>query len=372
MRHVPSSSKVKLLRAREMSSGSRQPFFRDIQHIIRDLNVDQIIHTQTVGFPTCSSLESQERRYLLTGDSFGTLNVFDLHCREPKLVASSKGKKKSHKLGISTGLWYPHDQGIVVSGSSDGTLNIWDSNRIKPVDTIDLREPVISADMSPCRAATKPLVTVCTKSSNIKLVNMQTGASVHHLRGHSDTPYAAIWSKCDPNFVLSAGDDGQSMGWDVRNCREPVKRLVFPRPLGPIHGAAFSTDSLLISLAHTGGFVNVFDGLTLDHKFTLGPLPVNQYGYKNTGFVSHVIHRDHLFFPMLAKVAIFDLTSVGSQRALVKTGHFKPVTSIIVDPLTFDMYTTSVDGSVLWWNTITRKADVDESLDEDSWSDEGE
>lgn len=60
-------------------------------------------------------------------------------------------RRVGHTSSINTVEWYPADNGLFVTSSSDGNVCLWDANSSsKPVDKYDLEELVTRHQINPC------------------------------------------------------------------------------------------------------------------------------------------------------------------------------------------------------------------------------
>ena len=100
---------------------------------------------------------------------------------------------------------------LVVTGSDDGTVRIWDTRRRRCVDTFNSEYPVTSV----CFAGTDAEVISGGIDNVVKVWDVRKGAVVHRLAGHTNTVTGLRLSP-DGSHVLSNAMDSTVRMWDVR------------------------------------------------------------------------------------------------------------------------------------------------------------
>jgi DNA excision repair protein ERCC-8 len=97
---------------------------------------------------------------LLTGCSDGTWYIHDTFNLSKRIDHEKKcvgqcTRGVAHQRSIGTVEWYPSDNGMFVSSSSDGRLCLWDANNSsKPVEQYDLEENITRHQINPCCGTT--------------------------------------------------------------------------------------------------------------------------------------------------------------------------------------------------------------------------
>lgn len=101
---------------------------------------------------------------LLSGSSDGSIYIHDLFnfTGSPSFTANvehiiERNHKNAHQYSVECVQWYPQDSGLFVTGSMDKILKVWDSNRMRPVETVKFEGRIFQVHMSPI-AASKCLV----------------------------------------------------------------------------------------------------------------------------------------------------------------------------------------------------------------------
>jgi WD40 repeat protein len=213
---------------------------------------------------SCLSMEANTGRFLLAGSGDGTVSIFDIskwgsssdgkgypHSRRSRLQASSSAAAASsyhpvarslmvpavpnilqlpagHSSSVTYAQWYPTDAGVFVSGSSDGTILLWDTGRMKPVlrahpfgqsRDLDYRAATwVAAHLRPTGGMdyNNLMVAGSYSHSELKLVDIRSGASSHQLVGHQGGVTCVQWSPSNAHVVASGSRDGCIRLWDVR------------------------------------------------------------------------------------------------------------------------------------------------------------
>jgi DNA excision repair protein ERCC-8 len=183
------------------------------------------------------ALDPMEQRYLLVGTSQSKLLLFDLQTLDeadatgspnfnttnvlaPVCVVSAKATDSVHRsqivqFGVSMVDWYPIDAGLCISSALDEHVKVWDAETFSCVTTLPLRSKVFGAKFSPV-SSTHALIAAATSKGEVRLVDMESGATAHSLLGHKDEVWTLEWSP-ESEFLLASGSrDGEIRLWDVR------------------------------------------------------------------------------------------------------------------------------------------------------------
>lgn len=276
---------------------------------------------------------------------------------------------------------------MFLSSGNDSVLQVWDTNKLKPVEKFRFEKSIFQHHLSPVTSA-KSLAAVATESSNVFLVDLVSGSTMQQLRrGHSDSVLSVQWSPRDENILISGGADGRLLVWDVRS----AKSLLFAlkaKDLPPmknkekfskdqahaagINGLRFSDDGLLLSSYGCDSFFRCWDLIKLRHEKSCKEKFFND-GRK---FAQFSISGNFAFVPTGEEIAIIDLIS----GRVVKTlkGHFGKINCCAFRPQYQDLFSGANDRSILVWcpkmdqnldyvNHIAPKS-LNE-LVEDAWSD---
>lgn len=130
-----------------------------------------------------------------------------------------------HSAAITHVQWYPSDTGAFMSCATDGTMLLWDTNRMEPVLKVEPFAQSLDDDEATATwgsAHWQPhgdhslVATGCWFDSCVKLVDVRSGASSHQLTGHSRGITSIQWSPTHPAILASGSKDGTIRLWDVR------------------------------------------------------------------------------------------------------------------------------------------------------------
>jgi len=179
-------------------------------------------------------LDFTESRFLVSVSLNKKISIFDTY--QKKTVQGNeevisriahvgnltRHQKYLHKSTCTCVQWYPHDSGMFITSSFDGTLKIWDTNRLKPVSTIKIDKKVYHHHVG--SSCSHSLITSAT-SNNINLIDIRTSSATHVLSGHQGPIYSVRWSPKRDHLMSSGGSDGRVMLWDVRKSGSALRSL---------------------------------------------------------------------------------------------------------------------------------------------------
>lgn len=147
-----------------------------------------------------------------------------------------------HSSSVTLAQWYPTDAGVFVSGSSDGTILVWDTGRMTPVvrahpfgresddsdGRLDYRSTTwLAGHLRTTQGGSSSssthqdvhhhlMVAGSYNHTALKLVDIRSGAASHQLVGHQAGISCVQWSPTNPHVLASGSRDGCIRLWDVR------------------------------------------------------------------------------------------------------------------------------------------------------------
>jgi WD40 repeat protein len=242
---------------REYGFCREDAFFRSVSHVF---DIKKLLHNQEIVSPhrksvSCLATEANTGRFLSAGSEDGTVSIYDISkwgSAKTNNIAVGRQESSSiryypvarslmvpavpnilhlpsgHSSSVTFVQWYPTDAGAFVSGSSDGTILVWDTSRMKPVlrahpfgrnGDEDYRAATwISAQLRIAggKEYNNLLVAGSYSHSEIKLVDIRSGASSHQLVGHLGGISSVQWSPSNAHVLASGSQDGCIRLWDVR------------------------------------------------------------------------------------------------------------------------------------------------------------
>ncbi|KAG6014283.1 hypothetical protein E4U43_006727 [Claviceps pusilla] len=260
------------------------------------------------------ALEKFEGRLLVSGGSEGSIKIWDLdepstpHARHvfgpvSTIRRDTEGARVSggggHSHGVTHLAFYPFDQDAFLSSSYDKTLKLWATQRAALTAQFDLNATIYSHATSPL--ADHLLVSCATQHSNVRLVDLKSGAAVQALVSHGGPVLTTAWSPRREHVLASGHADGKVRIWDVRRSGGPIALLdqedsvgitaaeqtsrAHPRSQAtaqahdePVNGLAWTDDGAYIVSAGLDRKVRVWDAATGANTLaSFGPLIQNQH-----------------------------------------------------------------------------------------------
>lgn len=191
------------------------------------------------------AIDKFDGRVLLSGGSDGGIKLWDLEsCSSPHEVhtfrpvatvartpAGDKGRGHSH--GVTHLAFYPFDPDAFLSSSYDKSLKLWSTERAQLTAHFDLNATIYSHAMSP--VAEHLLVSCATQHSNVRLIDLKSGAAVQALVAHGGPVLATAWSPRDEHILVSGHADGKARVWDIRRSGGVLALLDQEDSLGIVH-----------------------------------------------------------------------------------------------------------------------------------------
>ncbi|KAI1897474.1 hypothetical protein AGOR_G00083650 [Albula goreensis] len=127
--------------------------------------------------------------------------------------------------GLFDVTWSENNEHVLVTGAGDGSLQIWDTaNPQGPLQVLkEHTQEVYSVDWSQTRV--ENLVLSGSWDRTIKVWDLERSQSLCTLQGHEGVIYSTVWSPHVPGCFASASGDGTLRVWDVKT---GMSRLVIP------------------------------------------------------------------------------------------------------------------------------------------------
>lgn len=165
---------------------------------------------------------------------------------------------------------WAHNELRFISGSKDGTANIWYHERQQWKSIKLLMSQKMPGEketdednkqklkvMMVCWDLTDRFVITAASDHTLKVWNSDTGVLVHVLLGHQDEVFVLESHPCDPHVLLSAAHDGNMFIWNTATGL-PIKKfqnLIDGQGHGSIFDAKWSPDGTMIAATDSHGHI---------------------------------------------------------------------------------------------------------------------
>lgn len=372
-----------------------------------DPNQRQVAHISGVNALTIDRFEG---RYLLSGGADSSIALWDLEA-EPAVaeghstytpLSTVRKTAEEHKLGITQVSFYPFDSLAFLTSSYDHTVKMYSSETLTPSASFDLDSVVYNISLSPI--ASHLLVACGTQHTNVRLVDLRSGASTHSLAGHSGAILSTAWSPTREHILASGATDGSVRFWDVRRSKSELGVLDHEDSVGVLGESSSSfTRNHSQGKAHRGpvnGIVWTQDGhhlVTCGHDQRIrvwdtdtGANTLANFGpmVKNSDLAPCIpllapveylqSEKDVLFYPNEHEILGYELFEGKLLRRLrrpeqhrrVHETHAKgqrnvkdKVTALAWRAHDVEMYSSHADGSISAWKPRTEE---DAELDDEA------
>jgi len=257
--------------------------------------------------PMTSLAISPSDGLIVAGSSDGTISIYDL--RDPKRQPT---RVRSHQNQISSFAFTPDGQ-FLASGSYDNTVKVW---------------------------------AVTASDGQRTLKEMQT------LVGHNDAVLSVAFSP-DGSIIASGSWDNRIWLWD-RATGRPLRQL--RGHAGGIIALAFSADGKWLASGsedHTARVWNVEAGRVLI------ALPGLQSDVKSIAFTGPQPSHELATADENGNVRIWDLDAIGQREELITLrGHQRPVNAIMFNPRQDQLASGSWDRTVRLWDLKSLESHV--------------
>lgn len=154
------------------------------------------------------AIDHTVERYILMGSK--SIGLYDTE--NDKIVHHMNASK----AGVSDVEWFPRDNGIFVTSSYDGLVEVCDTTSMQVACTFNMKCAVNKVGMSKAMDGKMELIAVGMQSAELRLCDMALGSSVHTLLGHTEAIYGVDWCPGNGYELCSASKDGTIRIWDIR------------------------------------------------------------------------------------------------------------------------------------------------------------
>ena len=256
----------------------------------------------------------------------------------PHQIATLEG----HTDGVAAVSFSP-DGSLLASGSSDGTILLWDMRSRERVATLGHTDGVAAVSFSPDGS----LLASGSSDGTILLWDMRSRERVATL-GHTDGVAAVSFSP-DGSLLASGSSDGTILLWDMRS-RERVATLgvaILERHTDGVAAVSFSPDGSLLASGLGDRTVLLWDVATREQVATLGHrlwVAAVSFSPDGTLLASGLWHRTVLLWDVATR-----------EQVATLEGHTNVVYSVSFSPDGALLATGGWDGMVILWDVLTRE-----------------
>ena len=206
------------------------------------------IATLDMNFIFYSVSFSPDGTMLVSGSSDGTVNLWDV------ATGTNIATLKGHSGNVHSVSFSP-DGEILASGSWDDTVNLWDVATGTNIATLEGHSGNVHS------VSFSPDGTILASGSENKTVNLwdvATGANIATLKGHSDRINSVSLSP-DGEILASGSSDGTVKLWDVAT---GTNIATLEGHSGHVHSVSFSPDGTMLVSGSSDGTVKLWDVAT--------------------------------------------------------------------------------------------------------------
>ena len=181
-----------------------------------------------------------------------------------------------HKAYLENAKFSP-DGKIVVTGSGDGTVGIWDASTGQRLNALDSGNPSASVGRVAFSPGGSRIVTGSTNGV-VKIWDTRTGHLVADLKGHTRSIEGVIYTR-DAKIVSVSGD-GTARIWDATSF---TATRILGNHRGPVNMSIYSPDGTKILTASGDGTAILHDG---DTRNILGVYGDKKYQIENAAIAN--------------------------------------------------------------------------------------
>jgi len=219
-----------------------------IKHLHYSMTGDQFLCITGSPRPKIYDRDGKELCQFLRGDMY----LHDLH------------KTNGHVTAVTGGQWHPQYRDIVMTYSEDGTIRIWDVNKVDKRNNNVVKLKSAQGKMSPVTSAVYSpngsILAGAGKDGSLQIWDVKKLLAPKHVvrEAHEpDTDTSSVLFSQNNYTLVSRGGDHTVKIWDVRQFKSPIKTFENLPNEYPETDLAFSPDETLIV---TGTSSRVKDG----------------------------------------------------------------------------------------------------------------
>eukprot|EP01132_Coremiostelium_polycephalum_P002572 gene2572-3186_t len=258
---------------------------------------------------------------------------------KPIVCIQRKSLNENGARGIWSVQWYPNDTGMFFTGSIDGAVEVWDTNREDVSMQFDVETCVNAIDFSQVQSSNL-LIAAATNDQKGRLCDLRSGKSTHCLSGHREGLLAIKWSPYSSHLIATGSRDFTIRLWDIRRSDTFLLALDQHNGSGMDSGQVSAVVNPTISTAAAASGGNG-GGTSRKYSQKRSYSGNNKYNI-NTGKGS-TLRRDH--------------NNMGSPNLTIRKdvprAHNGMVTSILWTPDGNHLVSTGADSKIRLWDMQT-------------------
>lgn len=271
---------------------------------------------------------NEDGTLLVSGSWDQTLRLWDLTTQ--KSIRTFSG----HTKGVVAVAFSP-DATMIVSGSYDHTIRIWDT---EDGDCLQLLEGHTEWVWGVAFSPDGGLVASASGDQTVRLWQIRTGTELARLEGHTDQVWSVAFSP-DGRYLASGGNDGLVLLWDMRS-RSVVQ--TFRGHTNWVRSVAFTPDGTVLASGSNDGTVRLWSIVTGQPLQTLRGHrnAVNTVAMSRSGCHLASGSNDQ-------RIRIWDLTT--GETAQLIHGYTNWVRSVAISPDGNGLVSGGDDGIARLW-----------------------
>lgn len=188
-------------------------------------------------------------------------------------VPTQSQARPGHRHSIRSCQWFKLDNGMFFTGSNDFSLQLWDTNSLEAVHSVDVGHRVNQID------TTDHYVVVATEDGYPRLTDLRNPTGITHL-GSGTMPHEVLTVHCNPQktHIVATGDSSGSVKlWDLRKRNQLLTELYHHVPRKRAHlshcqDLAWNSDGSQLASIGADGRIYMWSPLNPSHDaLQVGP-----------------------------------------------------------------------------------------------------